>query len=421
MGYVQQEMERYGLDWSGQPSEFFDLYFGEGMRSVWKFGQSGAWWQGRPIDLPRWVGRQRKDREESVFFIPAQRVLALREGWPQPFAAYSSSVPFVVREFSERLRQLVAESNSNGILFPQDRRLKKEFRAMLARDLFAGFQLELQTDRLQKRLVLSSGDQALPFMVWSAGQREFVPLLLGLYWLMPLSKAIRREEIQWVVLEEPEMGLHPRAASVLLLMVLELVARGYRVCLSTHSPQVLEMVWALQRLTENQASPRALLNLFEAPGTPPMKRLVSTVMAKTFKVHFFNPETGRTEDISDLDPASDEAGEGGWGGLAEFSDRANAAVARAVANAKLRVRSKSPVRGEDRYAEGVAQQSPGSPKAHPGKAGRRGIPRPLECSPTPTGLHNPDTPCATPLGCAGSAMIATTTQGAPSATLGFDV
>jgi predicted ATPase len=75
-------------------------------------------------------------------------------------------------------------------------------------------------------------------MVWSAGQREFVPLLLGLYWLMPSTQSSRRGTIEWVVLEEVEMGLHPRAISVLLLMVLELVTRGYRVCLSTHSPQI---------------------------------------------------------------------------------------------------------------------------------------------------------------------------------------
>ena len=44
------------------------------------------------------------------------------------------------------------------------------------------------------------------------------------------------------------MGLHPRAVSGVLLMVLELLRRGYRVCLSTHSTQVLEFAWALRHL-----------------------------------------------------------------------------------------------------------------------------------------------------------------------------
>jgi hypothetical protein len=182
---------------------------------------------------------------------------------------------------------------------------------------------------------LGDGESPLPFMVWSAGQREFVPLLLGLYWLMPPTKVSRRGNFQWLVLEELEMGLHPRAITVLLLMVLELVTRGYRVCLSTHSPQVLETVWALRHLRENQASPQALLDIFEAPNTQPMQKLAYTVLTKKLKVHYFDPATGHSQDISDLDPDTEEAGNGGWGGLTEFSARANAAVARAVANAQL--------------------------------------------------------------------------------------
>jgi hypothetical protein len=130
-------------------------------------------------------------------------------------------------------------------------------------------------------------------MVWSAGQREFVPLLLGLYWLMPSTKSSRRGHIEWVVLEELEMGLHPRAISVLLLMVLELVARGYRVCLSTHSPQILEAVWALRHLKANGASPSSLLALFDAPNTQPLQKLAETVMTKKVKVHYFDPVTVR--------------------------------------------------------------------------------------------------------------------------------
>ena len=53
----------------------------------------------------------------------------------------------------------------------------------------------------------------------------------------------------------------------------------------------------------------------------------------------FNRETGRTSDISDLDPSAEGNGEGGWGGLSEFSGRANEAVARAVANAEQRAQS----------------------------------------------------------------------------------
>ncbi|MCL4207495.1 MAG: AAA family ATPase [Pirellulaceae bacterium] len=332
-GHVQDELSRYGLDWSGRVPEFFDIYFGEGMRSLWDDEQSAVTWNSKAIDVPKLVGRRQRNKDESLFFIPAQRVLTLRDGWPRPFTDYSPGDPFAVREYSERLRTLVEkEFGANENLFPQDRRLKKEFRDMLERSVFAKFRLQVDKSRVQKRLVLETSGGSLPYMVWSAGQREFVPLLLGLYWLMPPTKVSRRGDIEWVVLEELEMGLHPRAISVLLLMVLELVARGYRVCLSTHSPQILEAVWALRHLKANGASPSSLLALFGAPSTHPLQKLAESVMTKTFRVHYFDPVTGRTKDISNLDPDAEESGDGGWGGLTEFSGRANAAVARAVAN-----------------------------------------------------------------------------------------
>jgi hypothetical protein len=332
-------MTRYGLDWSGHLPEFFDLYFGEGMRALWRSGRSEVWWRGQQVDLPELIGRMRRSKEESVFYIPAQRVLTLRDGWPRPFTDYSAGDPFAVREFSEKLRMLVQkEFTGSESLFPQKRRLKEEFRTMLETAVFAKFGLKVDKSRSQKRLVLGFENNALPFMVWSAGQREFVPLLLGLYWLMPPTKVSRRGKIDWVALEELEMGLHPRAISVLLLLVLELVARGYRVCLSTHSPQVLETVWGLQHLGANGATPSALLSMFGAPDTGPMQKLAKTVMQKKFKVYYFDPKTGRTADISKLDPEGEVNGEAGWGGLTEFSGRVNTAVARAVANAEQGVR-----------------------------------------------------------------------------------
>lgn len=207
---------------------------------------------------------------------------------------------------------------------------------MLERDVFSKFSLKVDKVHSQKRLVLGEGkgNDSLPYMVWSAGQREFVPLLLGLYWLMPPTKVSRRGKIEWVVLEELEMGLHPRAISVVLMMVFELVTRGYRVVLSTHSPQVLDAMWALKHLRENQANPEALLDVFNAPKTAGMLKLAEVMMSKIQRTHYFDRTNGTTKDISALDPFAEEEGEAGWGGLSEFSARANDAVAKAVSNSK---------------------------------------------------------------------------------------
>jgi len=335
MGQVQEEMTRYGLDWSGQLPDFFDIYFGEGMRSIWREGQSQVVWREKAVGLPSLIERIPRRKVESLFYIPAQRVLTLRDGWPRPFTDYKPGDPFSVREFSEKVRVFVEqEFSASESLFPQDRRLKTEFRGLLEQHVFGKFGLRIDKVHSQKRLVLGNGDQPLPYMVWSAGQREFVPLLLGLYWLMPSAGPTRRGKIQWIVLEELEMGLHARAIEVLLLMVFELVTRGYRLCLSTHSPQVLEAIWALRHLRRNQASPQALLRVFEAPETQQMRILAETVMTKKVKVYHFNPANGETKDISELDVDDEEAGEDGWGGLSEFSGRVNTAVAMAVANSR---------------------------------------------------------------------------------------
>jgi hypothetical protein len=334
-GQVQEEMGRHGLDWGHKLPEFLDVYFGEGMRSIWRDGSSSVEWEGKAVDLPQIAKRKRPNKEESLFFIPAQRVLALRDGWPRPFTDYAPGDPFAVREFSEKLRVLVEqEFGSSGDLFPQERRLKREFRDLLQRHVFSNFHLKVDKFRSQKRLVLGpeGTKESLPYMVWSAGQREFVPLLLGFYWLMPPTKVSTRDEIKWVVLEELEMGLHPRAIGVVLLLVLELVARGYRVCLSTHSPQVLDAVWALKHLKANGADAHAILDIFEAKNTQSMRKLADTIMTKELKVFYFDRENGKTSDISALDPSAEEEGHSGWGGLSEFSGRANRAVARSAAN-----------------------------------------------------------------------------------------
>jgi AAA domain, putative AbiEii toxin, Type IV TA system len=341
-GQVQEEMGRYGLDWERRLPDFLEVYFGEGMRSIWHDGSTSVDWDGHAEDLHKVARRRRPNKEESLFFIPAQRVLALRDGWPRPFTDYTPGDPFAVREFSEKLRVLVEqEFGKNGDLFPQERRLKKEFRDLLQQHVFSNFHLKVDKVRSQKRLVLGAENSkdALPYMVWSAGQREFVPLLLGFYRLMPPTKVSTRGDIKWVVLEELEMGLHPRAIAVVLLLVFELVTRGYRVCLSTHSPQVLDAVWALKHLRDMKAGPEAFLNIFDAKNTQAMQRLASTLMEKTVNVFYFNRETGRTRDISALDPSDEGEGNAGWGGLSEFSGRANEAVARAVANAERESRS----------------------------------------------------------------------------------
>jgi hypothetical protein len=330
-GLIQRQMKTYGLDYDGSLPQFLDVYFGEGMQSIWS-AESSVQIDGKDWNTEWRIGRLQPEKPESAFFIPAQRVVALTNGWPRPFQSYSVGDPYTVRAFSEGLRLLMErEFTGSGPLFPKTNRLKSDYRELLQQSVFGGFALSVDKVQAQKRLVLQAGGKPLPYMVWSAGQREFVPLLLGLYWLMPPAKIARRGEIEWVVIEELEMGLHPRAISVVLLLVLELMSRGYKVCLSTHSPQVLELVWALEALRKHQGKADDLLDLFAAPHSNGLREMAKAAIGKTSKVYYFDP-AGPVKDITDLDPASPEAQEANWGGLLEFSARANEVVANAVAN-----------------------------------------------------------------------------------------
>ena len=55
-------------------------------------------------------------------------------------------------------------------------------------------------------------------------------------------------------------------------------------------------------------------------------------MRKEVFVHYFHRDSGKVHDISTLDPSTDRPFEAGWGGLTDFSERANVEVAMAVAS-----------------------------------------------------------------------------------------
>ncbi len=329
-GPVLGEFRRFNIDWGGDVAGFLELYFGEGMAAI-RTPQTEITADDDSVDLDT-VLRGKKTKAERFFYIPAQRVLSLREGLTRPFTDYRAGDPFVVREFSEKLHRLVqSEFGKAQSLFPKSNRLKKDYRDLIAEAIFGGFGLKTSADRFQKRMVLSSpdGKSGLPYLVWSAGQREFVPLLLGLYWLIPAAKVSRRGNLEWVAIEELEMGLHPNAISVTLLLVMELLSRGYRVCLSTHSPHVLDVVWALRMIREHGGTLRDVLELFHLPSNPGTKMLAERVLKKTAVVYYFQ-RNGFVQDISRLDPDSASDREAGWGGLSEFSARVNDIVARVV-------------------------------------------------------------------------------------------
>jgi len=127
------------------------------------------------------------------------------------------------------------------------------------------------------------------------------------------------------------MGLHPSAISTVMLLVMELLSRGYRVCLSTHSPHVLEVMWAIRVLKEHGGDGDRLLEMFDCRKSPQTRLVANQSIAKDFQVYYFDNTTREARDLSDLDPGASDAAEAGWGGLTAFSGHVSDIVAATVA------------------------------------------------------------------------------------------
>lgn len=325
---IADELARAGQ--SAKPETLIDLIFGVGMNTAWR-SDSEISFEGRQV-TKQGIARIGQG-QEKVFFIPAHRAMLISDGWAAPFQKLSPEHPVVARIFSENLYRLFTSRDSEK-LFPLDRVLKKQYRELIDAAVYHGGSIGLEQDQQHsKRLKMRHGDAQLPFMTWTAGQREFTPLLLGLYHLLPPRKQKKQPDVDWVVIEEPEMGLHPQAITVFLLLTLDLLWRGYRVVLSTHSPHVLTALWMLRRLQELNARPQLVCDGF---GLESASQSVLDVAASALKadlrVHFLAFQDGRVhaEEISTLDPGSESEAVAGWGGLAGFTERFSETVRRAV-------------------------------------------------------------------------------------------
>ncbi len=332
---IRKTLIEHGFDWSKSADDFLDLYFGEGMKSIWPkhitqvFADDFRWGYERGFIAAHKV----PSSKESVFLIPAQRVLVLQDGWPVPLSR-SVAVPYCMRMFSDTLRRLLGQKLGKGeSFFPQPRRLRKELRQLIDQSIYVGGKVKLDTQDMHKRLVLQPGEgkAVLPYSAWSAGQREFTPLLLGLYWLIPGAAIPKQPDIETVIIEEPEMGLHPQAILSFCMMVLVLLHRGYRVIISTHSPVVLDVVWALRELRacKEETALRCLKNIFQLHGGifhgAPMEKVLHYALGIECKTYFFERRPRAMDvlikDISSLDPGAEDEGVSGWGGLSGFSGR----------------------------------------------------------------------------------------------------
>jgi energy-coupling factor transporter ATP-binding protein EcfA2 len=337
--YILRTLSQYGYVWESE--KILDRYFGEGMSGIWT-KQTKVKLDNEPFspsffyDEPYKV----KENKEKLFYIPAQRVLSLQNGWPRFFSDFEDSVPFVLRDFSETLRKLMDHKifNVDNNIFPPTTGLKQPLKDSINDSIFHDGKIFIDKTSGKKRFKLAAGKSTIPFMAWSAGQKEFMPMLLSFYWLCPSVGTSRRDELQYVVLEEPEMGLHPQAIKSVLLQVMDLMSRGYKVIISTHSPVLLEFAWAMRYLQKNNASYTDLAKLFDLKNDKPpsLIKMLKVVLTKTIHTYYFDRsgKSVKVKNITSLDAGSEDKSIAEWGGLSSFSTKATELILKLAADEK---------------------------------------------------------------------------------------
>ena len=321
-----------------QTRDFIDNYYGSGMGDMLKqkthiSARMGSAPKKGSLEtiVPKTIPKQ--EPAERMFYIPAQRVLSLSEGVSQNFGNFSFRDPYVFRYFAHRIHTMLqTEFNNTTTVFPASQRFSKVVRDKIGDTIFtADTELKIEEQGFAHALVLKKkGLQgSWSYLAWSAGQREFVPMLLGLYWLCAPSGKPKRDKLEWVVIEEPEMGLHPNAMETVLLLALELLRRGYKVVLSTHTPVVPDLVWAISHIATNNGTDKDLRALLNVKSHPAISKITESALKKHYRCYYF--EQGQAvKDITTLDPWDDDDAISEWGYLTSFSSRASRVVAKVV-------------------------------------------------------------------------------------------
>ena len=245
-------------------------------------------------------------------------------------------MPYVLRRFSETLRVFMQGGLGNpDTIFPIKNRLEGAVKKSINDTIFHDGKVVLDKTGVQRNMKLEVDGMRIPFMAWSAGQKEFMPLLLAIYCLSGSpTQVVDKNDYDWAIIEEPEMGLHPRAIQSVLLEIIELIQNGKRVVVSTHSTTFLEFVWAFNNLVglPDEEFKNAMCEMFGIRKDSNAAGLFDRLKERTIKTFYsakHQTEGGVTfSDISTLDAFNEDTDISEWGGLSTFSGRTSEIVSR---------------------------------------------------------------------------------------------
>lgn len=333
--HIVQTLTRYNYVTNKQPDQILNYYFGDRLSSMWK-KETEIEGDGKKYKKGFLLKQNDTNVVEKVFYVPAQRILSIADGRPKNFMEYDISSPYVLRNFSETLRLFFQnEIGDDQTLFPLNNRLKGRLKKSFDESIFHGGKVVIDESSGQKKMRMRVNGTSLPFMTWSAGQKEFMPLLMATYCLTgPIIKTINREQYQYVIIEEPEMGLHPRAIQTVIVQMLEFINSGYKVIVSTHSSVLLEFAWAFKMIQKLPKKVRieAMCELFAMDSNTNITKIFHGVSDMDLKTYYFShTDSGvRSFDISSLDAMSENVEEAEWGGLSQFATKVSEVVSKFI-------------------------------------------------------------------------------------------
>jgi hypothetical protein len=303
------------------PTQLAGLYFGAGYENTWE--SSKVTFNGTAVNLKKISKAKLISGPNNTLFVPAHRALVFATGWPQQFRAFAPDTPYVVREFSENVKWTLS-GQVNSVVFPAPRQFRPELSDSLDQALLHGGRVVLESRGLNgEQLRIRHDKTNLSMMEWTTGQREAVPLIVALSPELPIGRKKRREDLDWIIVEEPELGLHPDGIISIIAILLETARRGYKLVLSTHSSVVLEVLWVMSRLRGRTDASRRLLRMLGLPeDSQTSLRFARELLELSTSITYFRHKRGGVEaiDITGLDPRGDGA-EADWGGLIRYSSR----------------------------------------------------------------------------------------------------
>ncbi len=112
---IFETLEVHAYDWGGKFDNLLNMYFGESMSGIWK-NETTVTWEGKTYDAKSIMNRKGRpsSREENMFYVPAQRVVTMSQGFPRPFSSFEVGDPYVLKSFSETMRVLMEKESANG-------------------------------------------------------------------------------------------------------------------------------------------------------------------------------------------------------------------------------------------------------------------------------------------------------------------